>query len=133
MGQYQLLIAAVVIIGVVSYIVASSHTSPPPAALPPLPDHHPQPLRHSPSPLPRKPIATPITSTKATVPPVSAGTSTSTMIMAEQRAYRTLLAKARGDRALVERLITYEQKRDVRGTRLTWIQSANTRWERDNR
>jgi hypothetical protein len=53
--------------------------------------------------------------------------------MAEQQAYRALLAKAHGDHALVKRLIIYEQKRERQATRLTWIQNANARWERDNR
>ncbi len=46
-------------------------------------------------------------------------------------AYKTLLAKARGDKALVERLIAYEQKRNPSGTRNEWVTDALDRWERD--
>lgn len=45
--------------------------------------------------------------------------------------YNTLLAKARGDESLVERLITYEQKRNPTGTRKEWVADALDRWERD--
>ena len=46
-------------------------------------------------------------------------------------AYNALLAKARGDEALVERLVTYEQERNPRGTRTEWVADALDRWERD--
>jgi uncharacterized membrane protein YeaQ/YmgE (transglycosylase-associated protein family) len=46
-------------------------------------------------------------------------------------AYNVLLGKARGDEALVERLIAYEQKRNPRGTRTEWVSDALDRWERD--
>lgn len=46
-------------------------------------------------------------------------------------AYNVLLAKARGDEALVERLVTYEQKRNPNGTRNEWVMDALDRWERD--
>lgn len=48
-----------------------------------------------------------------------------------RNAYSTLLAKARGDEALVERLITYEQSRNPNGTRTEWVADALDRWERD--
>ncbi len=49
----------------------------------------------------------------------------------QRGAYKVLLAKARGDSALVERLVTYEQKRNPRGTRTEWVADALDRWERD--
>jgi hypothetical protein len=42
-----------------------------------------------------------------------------------------LLLKARGDKALVERLIRYEQSRKPDGTRTEWAQDALDRWNRD--
>ena len=51
----------------------------------------------------------------------------------EQPLYQDLLTKARGDRALVERLIAAEQRRTPQATRLELLQHAIYRWERDNR
>jgi hypothetical protein len=45
--------------------------------------------------------------------------------------YDVLLAKAGGDVALVERLVTYEQKRNPTSTRSEWVADALDRWERD--
>ncbi len=47
------------------------------------------------------------------------------------RAYQELMAKARGDSALVERLIKFEQKRNPEGSRNDWVADALDRWERD--
>lgn len=161
MEQYQLLLATILIVGVASYIVASSQTHGPTRAKRLLPPDRPQPVRQRPVPRQpavssqqRRPSSPPITPAKPTprqnIPstsaraftgatirqtawPAPAQTSAQTARMAEQQAYRALLAKAHGDRALAERMITYEQKRDPHGTRLIWIQSAIARWERDNR
>ncbi|MGB1249998.1 MAG: hypothetical protein ACPG8W_05150 [Candidatus Promineifilaceae bacterium] len=46
-------------------------------------------------------------------------------------AYQALLAKARGDKSLAERLITYEQKRNPGGSRNEWAADALDRWNRD--
>lgn len=51
----------------------------------------------------------------------------------EQALYYDLRRKARGDEALVERLIAYEQRRNPRASRQQWLQDAIDRWERDNR
>ncbi|MBN1179530.1 MAG: hypothetical protein JXD18_09975 [Anaerolineae bacterium] len=48
-------------------------------------------------------------------------------------AYRTLLAKAGGDRALVERLIAYEQRLAPASNREVCIERAIARWENDRR
>jgi hypothetical protein len=51
-----------------------------------------------------------------------------------QRAlYDDLLRKVGGDKAAVERLITFENKRNPDGNRTQWLQQAIWRWERDNR
>ena len=47
------------------------------------------------------------------------------------RAYPQLLAKARGDKGLVERLMAYEQKRNPGGSRDEWAADALDRWNRD--
>ena len=47
--------------------------------------------------------------------------------------YNDLLKKVGGDREVVERLIKFERVRAPQSTRRGWIQSANQRWERDNR
>lgn len=47
--------------------------------------------------------------------------------------YQDLLTKARGDKALVERLIDYERQRNPQAGRREWLRSAIYRWERDNR
>ena len=162
MQQYQYLLWAVLIIGVVSYIVGSRQNRAPTRAKPQLPPDQPEPVRPRPVPRqpavssqPRRPSSPPITPAKPTprksVPSTSARASTGAATisqaarpapaqaspqaatLAEQQAYRALLSKAHGDRALVERLIAYEQKRERHGTRLIWIQSAIVRWEHDNR
>ena len=46
-------------------------------------------------------------------------------------AYQQLLAKARGDKALAERLMAYEQKRNPNGSRNEWAADALDRWNRD--
>ena len=46
--------------------------------------------------------------------------------------YESLLKKARGDRALVERLISYEQKRVPTMSREEATRQALDRWRRDN-
>lgn len=45
--------------------------------------------------------------------------------------YQELLSKARGDKALVERLVAFEQKRNPNGSRQDWVADALDRWERD--
>ena len=46
--------------------------------------------------------------------------------------YGELLRKVGGDRGVVERLIAYEQERHPGATRLTCLQNANRRWDREN-
>ena len=46
-------------------------------------------------------------------------------------AYQQLLAKARGDKGLADRLIAYEQKRNPNGSRNEWAADALDRWNRD--
>lgn len=46
--------------------------------------------------------------------------------------YDDLLRKVGGDRAVVERLITYEMEQRPEATRLTCLQNALRRWEREN-
>jgi hypothetical protein len=162
MEQYQYLLLAVLVVGAVSYIVASSQNRAPTGARPVLPPEQPHPVRprsvsRQPpvSPQPRRPSSPPITPAKptprksvpststrastgaATIPqtsrPSSARASAQAATMAEQQAYRALLVRAQGDHARAERLIAYEQTRDPHGTRLIWIQSAITSFEHDNR
>ncbi len=47
--------------------------------------------------------------------------------------YNDLLQKIGGDRAAVDRLIEFERARAPQSMRRKWIESANQRWERDNR
>ncbi|NJK63905.1 MAG: hypothetical protein HC921_15570 [Synechococcaceae cyanobacterium SM2_3_1] len=47
--------------------------------------------------------------------------------------YQSFVEKARGDRALVDRLITYEQRLNPDGTRSQWLTDALDRWDRDRR
>jgi hypothetical protein len=51
----------------------------------------------------------------------------------EREIYQRLLAIARNDKAVVERLITYEKQKLPRASRLELMQRAVERWERDNR
>ncbi|MBN1665831.1 MAG: 50S ribosomal protein L32 [Anaerolineales bacterium] len=51
----------------------------------------------------------------------------------ETEFYDQLLARLRYDRALLERLVTYERQRNPDGNRAQWLRSAIQRWERDNR
>ena len=51
----------------------------------------------------------------------------------EEQLLQTLLRQARGDRALAERLIEYEQQRNPDANRQVWIADAIDRWERDRR
>jgi len=46
--------------------------------------------------------------------------------------YNDLLQKVGGDRAIVERLIEFEQVRAPQSIRREWIKSACQRWARDN-
>jgi hypothetical protein len=47
--------------------------------------------------------------------------------------FDNLLAKVGGDRAVVERLISYEQQQAPQGNRIRWLEKAIQRWEKDNR
>ena len=47
--------------------------------------------------------------------------------------YNDLLQKVNGDRSVLERLVTFEQKQIPDGTRMIWLQKAIERWNRDNR
>jgi hypothetical protein len=49
----------------------------------------------------------------------------------QERLYRQLLAKARGDSDLVERLVAYERQRNPDAGRSRLLQNAIDRWERD--
>ena len=51
----------------------------------------------------------------------------------EDSLYQTLLAKARNDTELADRLIEFERKRTPYASREELIRSAIVRWERDNR
>ena len=51
----------------------------------------------------------------------------------QEQLYRQLLAKARGDRALVERLVEYERQRNPGAARSVLLRNAIDRWERDLR
>ncbi len=51
----------------------------------------------------------------------------------EEELYHKLMVKIGYDRSLAERLINYERHRTPKATRVIWIRSAITRWERDNR
>jgi hypothetical protein len=47
--------------------------------------------------------------------------------------YKDLLAKVAGDHHVVERLIEFERQKQPHGSRISWLQNAIRRWERDNR
>jgi hypothetical protein len=51
----------------------------------------------------------------------------------EARLFDDLLRKVGGDRSVVERLVAYEKQQKPGATRLTCIQHAIERWERENR
>jgi RNA polymerase subunit RPABC4/transcription elongation factor Spt4 len=51
----------------------------------------------------------------------------------EKMLYQTLLTRARGDHALVERWISYERTRDPDADEYRLMEAAFYRWERDNR
>ena len=52
--------------------------------------------------------------------------------MQEAALFDDLLKKVGGDRSVVERLIAYEQAQSPGATRLTCLQNAIQRWEKDN-
>ena len=47
--------------------------------------------------------------------------------------YKELLSKVGGDHHVVERLIRFESEDQPHGSRITWLQNAIQRWDRDNR
>jgi len=47
--------------------------------------------------------------------------------------FNNLLNKVGGDRAVAERLITFERQKNPQGNRIIWLNQAIQRWERDNR
>ena len=47
--------------------------------------------------------------------------------------FNNLLRKVGGDRSTVERLIDFERQRSPKGNRMTWLENAVRRWEKDNR
>lgn len=51
----------------------------------------------------------------------------------EKALYDDLLRKVGGDWAVVERLIAYEKEQNPEATRMTCLQNAILRWERENR
>lgn len=53
--------------------------------------------------------------------------------MQEAVLFDDLLRKVGGDRSVVERLIEYERKQKPEATRLTCIENAIQRWEKENR
>lgn len=55
------------------------------------------------------------------------------VVLHQKELYDDLLRKVGGDRAVVERLIEFEQKQNPNATRLIWLQNAIQRWERENR
>lgn len=50
----------------------------------------------------------------------------------QARLYANLLGKAGGDPATADRLIELERRRLPNADRLTWLENAIRRWERDN-
>jgi hypothetical protein len=50
----------------------------------------------------------------------------------EATLFDDLLRKVGGDRSVVERLIQYERQQQPDATRLTCLQNAISRWEREN-
>ena len=52
--------------------------------------------------------------------------------MREKALFDDLLRKVGGDRSVVERLIEFERGRRPGATRLTYLQNAINRWEREN-
>ena len=50
----------------------------------------------------------------------------------EKKMYQALLLRARGDEALVERLIAFERRRDQDADELQLMEAAFYRWQRDN-
>ena len=50
----------------------------------------------------------------------------------EKKLYQTLLTRARGDHAMVERWISYERTRDPDADEYQLMEAALYRWERDN-
>ena len=53
--------------------------------------------------------------------------------MREAVLFDDLLRKVGGDRSVVERLIEYERRHRPEATRLTCIENAIQRWEKENR
>ncbi len=53
--------------------------------------------------------------------------------LTEAQLLRKLLIRARGDQAVANRLIAFEQQRQPTATRGDWIIAALERWERDSR
>jgi hypothetical protein len=51
----------------------------------------------------------------------------------EAALFDDLFKKVGGDRSVVERLIEYEKQQKPNATRLTCLQNAIDRWERENR
>jgi hypothetical protein len=51
----------------------------------------------------------------------------------EATLFDNLLLKVGGDRSVVERLIAYERQQKPNATRLTCLQNAIRRWEKENR
>jgi hypothetical protein len=56
-----------------------------------------------------------------------------TGVMSEASLFDDLLRKVGGDRSVVERLIEYERQQKPNATRLTCLQNAIGRWEKENR
>ena len=54
-------------------------------------------------------------------------------IVKQKELFDDLLRKVGGDASVVERLIEYEQQQKPNATRLTCLQNAIKRWERENR
>ena len=54
-------------------------------------------------------------------------------VVRTSQTYSDLLHMARGDAALVERLIRYEQKRYPNESRIEWVERALARWQYDHR
>jgi hypothetical protein len=51
----------------------------------------------------------------------------------EKELYQSLLRKALGDKAKVERLIQLEAKKTPQANRIEWLRNAIDQWERDRR
>ncbi len=98
---------------------------------PPLPSDQVRQVEHP----PRTGQQTPSANRQPTAATRGASTATvsASMTEVERRLESLLLSKARGDKALVNRLVAYERARYPHATKAELLEVAIARWERDNR